>query len=516
MSSFLERLLAYYEWSKDTYQSFIQPATSHQLVAFTSYPEHATFLTTISTHLAAGHRMLIYGDYDADGMFSSAILYETLTTLNAKVDVYLPQRYQDGYGITLTQMQRAHHEGYALVICIDNGVSQHEALTYAKNVGIDVLVMDHHGCPETLPPMKALIHPEKDHPHPLARCSGSLALSFSMHMHQSLLPTHLIYAAIATMTDSMPLIKDNRALVQLGIEAINSYIPLSLQPFIQQFPLDENSLSMMIGPIFNAIGRIMKDDTIQTVVPYLVSKDRSWVQETAIRFNEINQLRKRRSDDAVKAWEKDTQHYLIEKIEEVSGLTGLIASKLVMPSRPIVGIFAQDEKHPDHLVGSLRSIDGIDIRQWLQAYQGPLIAFGGHAQACGVTVHQDYFQALKSYLKMCPINQNPPPKKTLVISTRDLTFENLQMFQALKPFGPGSEEPLLQIHHVPVNKLTFSKKPPFYLSTSLTPYSSVFSFKLTRADFIDETEVILEGRMRLNNYLQRRIVQFVADRFLAL
>jgi single-stranded-DNA-specific exonuclease len=508
MVSFLDQLCSYYGLSVDQYKQLIQPATRHDLVAFSSYPDHQRFLRVLYKHLDAHHRVLVYGDYDADGMFSSAILVDTLKTLNAKVSVYLPQRYQDGYGLSLKQAQRIIEEQYSLVICIDNGVSQQEAIALLKDHDIDVLVMDHHGIPETLPNFDALIHPEYQHPNPFPRCAASLALSFSLHIHPEGHDLHIIYAAIATMTDGMPLLKDNRHLVQLGVRLFNETLPTTLRPFAQQHPIDETTFSMTIGPIFNAIGRVMKDDTIQHVVPYLLAKEKDTLLDLSSTFIEINQHRKNLSAQWLSTWESNSAVRLIEEIDELSGLTGLIASRLLQKNREIVGIFAPDHQHSDQLIGSLRSPIGIDIRSIIAHYPGTLVAFGGHPQACGVTLKKEEYTRFKTYLLNIPIKFEKIEQPTLEIKTKDLTFIHYDQLQTFRPFGPGWQEPVFVIRPVPVHKLTYSKNPPYYLSTKLHTFADVFSYLLKKDDFENLETIELQGFLRLNSFHQQRKIQF--------
>lgn len=508
MASFLDQLCAYYGLTRDQYEALIAPATRDDLVAFSSYPDHAKFLDVLQQHILASHRMLVYGDYDADGMFSSAILVDTLHTMNAKVTVYLPQRYQDGYGLSIKHAKRIVEEGYALVICIDNGVSQLEAIAYLKQHHVDVLVMDHHGVPDELPPFDALIHPEYHHPSPLARCSGSIALSFSMHIHARLLDRHVIYAAIATMTDGMPLIQDNRTLVRLGVSAFNETLPITLRGFATQHPIDETTFSMTIGPIFNAIGRVMKDDTIQHVVPYLLANENDPILDLASTFLHINNLRKTLSNKWADPWVHHASTRLIETIDELSGLTGLIASRALTQEKELVGFFAPDHQHEDQLIGSFRSQLGIDIRLILSQYPGSLVAYGGHPQACGVTIKKSEFEALRHYLLQVSISYEKIQPRFLEMKTKDITFDHYQTLQTFRPFGSQWEEPIFLIQPVPVHKLTFTKKPPHYLSTPLHAFADVFSYRFKQADFEKLDKLELFGNLRLNTYNQTRKIQF--------
>jgi single-stranded-DNA-specific exonuclease len=511
MSDFRDRLLAYYSLNDATWNDLIQLATSDSLVAFSSYPGAQQFERVLNEHLNKNNTILIYGDYDADGMFSSAILYDTLKQRHARVSVYLPQRYQDGYGLTLKQAKRFVEEHYRLVICIDNGVSQHEAITYLVDHDVDVLVMDHHHVSETPPPYKALIHPEFNHPDPLARCSASLALSFSIHMLKKVIDQHVIFAAIATMTDSMPLLKDNRRLVKLGIEAYNrSPIP-SLIPFVTSHPITETMFSMVIGPTFNAIGRMGKDDLIQSVVPYLVGERTGDASNIAERFKAINSLRKERSHYWAQHFSTVQEPIIVDIISDVSGLTGLIASRLLSDHIQIAGIFAKDEKHPDHLVGSFRSATHLDMYAIINNYPGSLIAFGGHPQACGVTLHMDEWASFQTYIRQSSIQTSQQKPIAIPIQTKEITWANYELIQLLAPFGPGLKEPVFQLSSVPVEKLTFTTKSPYYLSTRLTPFSEVFSFVLTKPSFSSFNRVDLIGTLRLNVYKDSRKIQFVVS-----
>lgn len=513
---FYDKVLRFLGLNSVQYEKLIQPATSDQLIPFSSYPESERFLACLHHHLDQQHTMIIYGDYDADGMFSSSILYDTLIQLGANVSVYLPQRYQDGYGLTIHHAKRYVEAGYQLVLCIDNGVSQHDAIQYLHEHDVDVLVLDHHQVSPTPPPYQALIHPEHHHPFPLARCSGSLALSLSIHLLQRVEPKHVVYAAIATMTDGMPLREDNRALVKLALTMYNQQPIASLSPFVQQFPIQETTFSMTIGPIFNAIGRMAKDDLIQHVVPYLVSEDEAERLPYVDLFKRINDLRKERSNYWASYFQHHSDRVVLERIDDVSGLTGLIASRLLQGPTLISGIFATDEKNSNHLVGSLRSIDGVDVYRLIQSYPGPLVAFGGHPQACGVTLHQETWDTFLQYFKTLTLQQEPIQRTGIPITTREITFDHYTWIQNLAPFGPQFPEPLFVLNQVPVEKLTFTMKSPYYLSTRLTSFSEVFSFTLKKVDLEAFEKVQLFGTFRLNQYRSTRKIQFVASHVISL
>ncbi len=513
--TFFEQLRRHLALTEEDYQNLTAPVTTKDLVRLDAFADGQKLVSTMQKHMLANHTIKIYGDYDADGMIATAIMMALFGELAYhNVSYQLPVRYQDGYGIKLHHAQQFVAEGYQLIILVDNGVSAEQALAYFHAHHVDVIIIDHHAVTTLPTTMQALIHAEYQTTRPLPRCAGYLAYIVYQALLKKDNPYLLALAAIATITDAMPLIKDNRALVRIGIAHINTHQFPPLTPLVQSYPIDEETLAMAVGPVLNAIGRMIDNQDIQQIVQYLLFTNLLDIQKQSKAFIAINQARKLATLRAVESLEHNQLPVSFHMIHERSGLTGLIASRLIQYPKKIIGIFSEDNQHPSQLIGSIRADSDIPVLRWIQQYTGSLVAFGGHAQAVGLTIKKEALNSLEHYLSQCFAQQTLEKKVDdyIVLTLADLTFANLDKLNALKPFGSGFPSPMMMIKDVPATALNFSAKPPHYITTSLSPQASLFSFKVTKKDIQDGSSVDLIGKIKENRFKDVKKVQFVIDK----
>jgi len=515
--TFFQRLLDHLQLTETDYHALTAEVTVNDLVRLDSFDDHEKLISIIHQHIAAQHPIKIYGDYDADGMVATTIMMALFRDLDyPHVSYQLPIRYQDGYGIKIQHAKQCVEAGIKLIILVDNGVSAHEALAYFHQHDVDVIIIDHHTITTLPTTMQAMVHAEYQTKHPLPRCAGYLAY---MVYHAILKQDHpylLALAAIATITDAMPLIQDNRSLVKLGLKMMNDHRFPTLTPLVKTYPADEETIAMAVGPVFNAIGRMVDNQDIQRIVAYLLLDNLPMIQAQASWLIAVNESRKISTLTAAESIEHSNQPVSFHVIDERSGLTGLIASRLLQHPKKIIGVFAEDHQDAQHYVGSIRADVDIPVLTWVQHYQGLIIAYGGHAQAVGLTINKTEIKKLESYLADCynheKIEKTQP--RLLHLKLADLSFSNLTFLNALKPFGSGFPSPMMVLKDVPTNLINFSHKPPHYLTTSLSPQSSLFSFKVTQKDLPKTFAVDLVGKMKENRFKDLIKVQFVVDKII--
>ncbi|MGY0837466.1 single-stranded-DNA-specific exonuclease RecJ [Aerococcus urinaeequi] len=413
--------------------------------------------------------ILIYGDYDADGITSTTILYETLEMLGANVSFYLPNRFEDGYGPNKDVYAYYIKKGTQLILTCDNGVAGHEAVAYAKEQGIDVIITDHHEISDSLPDAYAIVHPR--HPegqYPFGDLAGAgVALKLATALLGETPSDLLDVAAIGTVADLVSLTDENRVIVSSGIDQMKHTERLGLQMFfekenIQPDQIDEQTIGFILGPRLNALGRLGDPNP---GVQFLTSFDDQEVAELVELLDSENNARKAIVDEMVKEAEAlvDGENHLPQMIilgQEGwhEGVLGIVASRLVEKyHRPTILLSKNSEKGT--YKGSGRSVEGIDLFQVLQAGKDYTDKFGGHEMAAGMTVPIDQFEDWKTTLldRMIEFasvfNQKTPLRIDGVIDISDITLENIKALDPIKPFGTDNRQPLFLMRDIQLSQI---------------------------------------------------------------
>jgi single-stranded-DNA-specific exonuclease len=413
---------------------------------------------------AAQEPITIYGDYDCDGVTSSALLYRYLKGgPKANVQAYLPDRFLDGYGINANAVRRLHAEGCKVILTCDNGVSAVEAASVAKELGIDLIVTDHHHVPEVLPDAYALVHPQLEFPH-LKDLSGvGVALLLVIALEggwNERLRSMLDLVALGSVADVVPLNGPNRALVWAGLQHIRT--TARLRPGMQALigvtghakpeTLTARNIAFSLAPMINAAGRLEKPSLAFDLM-VTDNLERAW--ELAEELNSINQARreldKELVDKIVSDIEQDVTHtadpflVLADKAFH-HGITGIVAGRLKERFRKPVLLLSY---HEDEVwKGSGRSLDGCHLYDALAHCQDLLLGFGGHAQAAGCSVRSEHVAALRDRLNTFLRDQAwQPPADVVwldaVPAIGEYTPQLLAELEQFEPCGQANPAPLL-------------------------------------------------------------------------
>lgn len=401
--------------------------------------------------------ILIYGDYDADGMTSASIMKETLEMMGAEVRVYLPNRFTDGYGPNLSVYKYfIEQEAISLIITVDNGVSGHEAIAFAQAKGVDVIVTDHHGLPDTLPEAFAIIHPEHpDADYPFKKLAGcGVAFKLATALLESVPTEFLDLVAIGTVADMVSLRDENRIFVKNGLQILRSSERVGLQELMalskvdfDQF--DEDVIGFKIAPQLNALGRL---DDPNPAIELLTGFDDEEAQEIAQMVHQKNEERK----DLVEAiFQEALQMIDLEKPVQVlakagwhPGVLGIVAGRIMEKISQTVIVLNIENGFAK---GSARSIDAVDIFQALNPHREIMTAFGGHAGAAGMTLPAENLEALSQVLCDYITEQNIDiTQKNLLSIDQDLDLQDLSLdliksVQKLAPFGMDNRKPIFRV-----------------------------------------------------------------------
>ena len=404
-----------------------------------------------------GEFILVYGDYDADGMTSASILKETLEQLGAECLVYLPNRFTDGYGPNASVYKYfIEQQGISLIVTVDNGVAGHEAIDLAQSMGVDVIVTDHHSLPEVLPDAHAIVHPE--HPeadYPFKHLAGcGVAFKLACALLEEVQVELLDLVAIGTIADMVSLTDENRIMLQYGLEVLRNTQRIGLQELfeiagISSSDVTEEIVGFQLAPRLNALGRL---DDPNPAIELLTGFDDEEVRDVALMIQEKNEERKEIVqaiyEEAKSLVEPNKSVQVLAKEGWNPGVLGIVAGRVLEElGQTVIVLNIEDGRAK----GSARSIEAVDIFEALDPHRELFIAFGGHAGAAGMTLEVDNLEALSELLEAYIT------EKGLDVATKNnlrldeeldleaLTIETVKNFERLAPFGMDHQKPVFYI-----------------------------------------------------------------------
>ncbi|MBS5527547.1 MAG: single-stranded-DNA-specific exonuclease RecJ [Prevotella sp.] len=423
-----------------------------------------TAVDRLNDAMGRKERIMVYGDYDVDGCTAVALVYKFLQQFYSNIDYYIPDRYDEGYGVSIKGIDHAHETGVKLIIILDCGIKAIEEISYAKSLGIDFIICDHHVPDETMPPAAAILNPKRpDDPYPFKHLSGcGVGFKFMQAFAKNngipfsqLIPL-LDFCAVSIAADIVPVVDENRILAYHGLKQLNKNPNIGLKAIIDICGLSGRELSMSdivfkIGPRINASGRM---ENGRESVNLLVEKDFICALKEAKHINEYNEQRKdidkQMTEEAnliVERIEGQERHSSIVLYDEnwKKGVIGIVASRLTeIYIRPTV-IFTRDG---NFATGSARSVTGFDIYSAIKNCRDLLINFGGHTYAAGLTLKWDDLPEFRRRFQQY-VDENILPEHTeamlnidAMIDFRDITRKFHAELKRFSPFGPGNPKPL--------------------------------------------------------------------------
>lgn len=416
-------------------------------------------------------KILVYGDYDADGITSTAVMLNVLLDLGADVDFMIPNRFTHGYGPNEDLFRKAHAQGIQLIITVDNGISGIEPIRVAKELGMDVIVTDHHEAGETLPNADVILHPRVPEGHyPFGDLAG-VGVAFKLaHALYGKVPEHLTqYVAIGTIADLVPLKGENRYLVQRGTQHLQTSGDLWVKALCdvagaKQKEINEETIGFYFGPRLNAIGRL---GDAAPGVQFLMSEDQHETIELAKLLQAKNAERKEIvntiMDEAVAMIEdnaniKDRCVLVVANEGWNAGVVGIVASRLVEKYyKPTIILSLDDDKGTAK--GSARSIEGFHLYDELAKNRDILPHFGGHPMAAGMTLKMEDVDELRERLHnqaQGSLTDEQLIPKLLIdvpVELSEVTVEAIEEIRRLSPFGTEFAKPTFALEKVKVTSM---------------------------------------------------------------
>lgn len=414
-------------------------------------------------------KIVVYGDYDVDGITSTALLYEFLDSIGADAEYYIPDRKGEGYGINIMAVNKLFKQGTKLMITVDCGITAIGEVEFASLQGMDVIITDHHTCKDRLPTAAAAIlnpkRPDCDYPFDALAGVGVtfkliLALAIELKMNtKEVFNRYADIAALGTIADVVPLQGENRIIVDKGLKLLQNPKRKGLRAIMEvagvlDKSVTSSTIAFTIAPRLNAAGRL---GTATTAVELLLTKDESRAREIALSLNEENKLRQQTEheifDEALDMIAKDTNFekkkvIVLAREDWHQGVIGIVASRLCdMYYKPCILI-----SHSNGIgKGSGRSIKGFNLFDALSHCENHLTDFGGHAIAAGLNVNMSDLDAftkeINKYADETLTEKDMIPSVDIdcPVSENILTLENARLLSHLEPFGMENEKPVFAL-----------------------------------------------------------------------
>ena len=456
---------------KEEIEAFLDPAREANFFDPYLFKDMANAVSAVIERVKKQELIIVYGDYDADGVTASALLKETLETLRANVEVYIPDRVSEGYGLNKEALATIAQLGAKMVITVDNGIRNKAEVDYAKSLGLEIVITDHHRPPDAKKdfPECLIIDPHvRGEKYPFKDLSGAgVAFKLAVALigrstltaeQKKVLQDRLLdVAAIGTVADCVPLLGENRALVKRGLEILNETKRVGLIELMKTVQLKTNcrldawNIAFQIAPRLNAAGRL---EHANTAFELLATKNRSEAVEIARRLNARNAERQGITDEIVAAVEKgiDPSAEIIISVYDKDkgtdiwneGVIGLVAGRICEKFyRPAVVI----TKSGDEYKGSGRSIEDFDLIAAVSECQEYLARFGGHPGACGFSLAENNLAAFKKQLnRIADRELGKADLKPKIMIDAEMRPEEINEKMILEvglfaPFGAGNERP---------------------------------------------------------------------------
>ncbi|MCS5343937.1 single-stranded-DNA-specific exonuclease RecJ [Staphylococcus aureus] len=473
----------------------------------------------IKRAIANDEKILVYGDYDADGVTSTTILVTTLQLLGAQVGWHIPNRFTEGYGPNELAFRNAHDEGITLIITVDNGIQGHNEIKMVQDLGVDVIVTDHHEIGSTLPEAYAIVHPM--HPsfnYPFQQlCGAGVAYKLAQALIENVPDYFKALVAIGTIADLVSLTDENRSLVKQGLKVLNDQCPTSLKALLKEAGyndnIDEETIGFIIGPRLNAVGRL---DDASLACELLMTDDE---EEAAFLAEQVEHFNRERKDivatiteEAMAMAEMKVKNgdlfLLLAKENWHEGVLGIVASKIV-ETFALPTLILNIDREQNHAKGSARSIDQVSMFEILSAHQELIAKFGGHHMAAGMTMDieniESLAEGLNKWMKELSETTSLDPVKPVdvLLTENDITIKNIRDMNRLRPFGTDFSRPIFEMDDLSVSSVKAIGQQKNHLKLTLGESNIVALFWQNghlEPELQDEQPINILGSVQINEW----------------
>jgi len=418
----------------------------------------------LTVAMQKNERILVYGDYDVDGTTSVSLVYKFLKQFYSNIDFYIPDRYTEGYGISVQGIDFAAANEFKLIIALDCGIKAIEKVKYASDKGVDFIICDHHTPDATLPPAVAVLDPKRDdcnYPYKhLSGCGVGFKLMQAFAITNNIdfveLTPLLDLLALSIASDIVPITGENRILAFFGLKQINSNPSVGLKGILDVCGLGDREITISdivfkIGPRINASGRMKQ---ASEVVELLVSGDHAFAKEKSDTINDYNNdrkdLDKNITDEAIALIGSDDRYkarksIVVHKADWHKGVIGIVASRLTEEFYKPTIVLANSNGLAS---GSARSVPGFDIYKAIDSCRDLLETFGGHMYAAGLSMKEEnillFTERFEKYVSENILEEQTYPQIDIdaVLQFNDITPKFFRVLKQFAPFGPGNMKPI--------------------------------------------------------------------------
>ena len=506
---------------------FLKP-TRHDFHNPYLMPDMALAVDRIIKAINNKEKILIYGDYDVDGITSITVVKNFLLERGANVTQYIPNRLNEGYGLNKDAIKKISEDGVNLIITVDCGISGIEEVDYANSLGLEVIVTDHHEVGEILPNAIAVVDAKrKDNTYPFRELAGVgvgfkliQAIAQRLELEEKEYLKYLDIVCIGTISDIVPLVDENRVIAKLGLKLVEVTKNVGLKALLEASgykKVDSFTVSFGLAPRINACGRMGKE---KEALNLFLTQDENEAKEIALRLNEYNKERqdieKNIYEDAVNKIEKsetDKQVLVLGSENWHHGVIGIVASKITdLYFKPSILIcFEEDEGK-----GSGRSVPGFDLHEALMNCNTYLEKFGGHSMAVGVTIKKENFEKFKEEFEKYAQNSNicdiiPIIKIDEEITLEDINIKAVEELNMLEPFGEANKMPLFMYKNLKIHSIRTLSEGKHIKLTLKDNNFYIDSIGFNLGHFAEEYQigdkVDIVGSLEINRFNGRESVQ---------
>ncbi len=492
------------------------------------------FVERIDKAKENNEKICIYGDYDVDGITSITVMYKFLTNLGLDVIYYLPDRLMEGYGVNTGALDKIKNEGVKLVITVDCGITAVEEVNYAKSIGLDMCITDHHECSDKLPEAICIVNPKQKDDETFSmlagvgvafKCITALAQKYNMPKDSYL--KYLDIVALGTISDIVPLVDENRVISKFGLEMMKKTKNLGLKALLNIINfknIDSTMVSFGMAPRINACGRM---GNAGVAVELLLEKDKIKADNLATKLNNQNtkrqQVEKKIFDAAEKMIQKnhlDLKNSIVLYNENWhNGVIGIVASRLVnMYYKPVILL----TKENGVVRGSGRCPTGFSLYDTLTKCKESLIQFGGHELAAGLSIEEDKIKEFTDVFEKVVTDGIVGEVKQIIsvderINYRDLNVNLLKDISTLKPYGQANREPLFLYKGLKVQSIRTIKEDKHLKLTLRDDKYQIEALAFSQGNRRDELrlgdKIDVLCSVDINTYTTPRTIQLILQDF---
>ena len=454
------------EMQEDDIKKFLNPTRDDFYDPFL-LPDMEQAVERIEQAINNNEKILIYGDYDADGITSTTILIKFFKEIGVEVDKYIPNRLEEGYGINNKALEEIKNRGIDLIITVDTGITANDQVKYANELGLDVIITDHHEPSDEIPKAVAVIDAKrKNNKYPFNQLAGygiafklTQAISIKRKLEPSKYLKNLDIVSIGTISDLVPLVDENRVIVKLGLMLVKQTKNIGLRKLLlksQLKELDSTSISFGITPRINAAGRLGNQNDALNLFITEDAKEAERLSEILNSYNiERQKIGNKIYEEAISQLkDKEKNCIILGKEDWHHGVIGIVSSKITEKfNKPSILLCFEN----NIAKGSGRSVPGFDLYKAISSTKEYLLGFGGHTMACGLSLTVENFEKFKKEITKY-IDENLDISKLEkeiyideILTIDDLDIEKIKELKSLEPFGEENPEPIIMYKNVEIN-----------------------------------------------------------------